>query len=271
MKENIMITIVAGLLSFYLASCDGGGGEGEAFTVFDVIVDVQEIEGHAADCPKNAYIKLSLILDENEISGHAELSGFGKLGKRAEISGIIEDDSFSLQEFEVRVLGPVCSHGKSSLSYSFIEFDGVLLSDPEDESASVIEGSAAGYLFFNRCDAVLCSGTFTGQFSGEARTPEGCLGISELVAVDKYRDCPAVAISNLCDGDSWFCGLPAPPPLVADGYIDNSCDALDCHSVVNCESSPDLTNLQIGPGLSGNVLLPDGGMGEPIYGCTSFD
>jgi hypothetical protein len=175
MRKLIAFVLIASISFLCLFSCDGGDGNSEGeFTVFDRIVNIHEIEGLVAECPENVFLKLSLILDENEISGYAQLFGFDKLGQRVEISGILEDDFFSLEEFEVVVLGPRGHHGRSSLRLSFSEFEGVLLSNVEDESVSGMEGNVAGDdIFYNLGDAVFCSGKFSGEFRGEAKIPEG--------------------------------------------------------------------------------------------------
>ena len=166
MRKYIAFFLIGSMTFLLLFSCDGGGGTGEGkFTVYDVNLIIQEIGGeYNVECPENVFLRLAFITEESEISGYARLFGFGKLGKRVEISGVLEGDSFSLDDFEVS--GP-------GLRLSVSQFEGVLLGNFENESASEIEGIAAGDLIFFRGDYVSCYGPFTGEFSGEAKFPEG--------------------------------------------------------------------------------------------------
>ena len=278
MKKYITIMLIVSLSFLYLVSCGGGDDKGEEeLTVFDVRIDIQELlnpqNPFLTNCPEIANLKLSLLINGNNISGFAELFKFGNIGDPRDVSGLIEDSSFSLEPFSINVYSDPPSEVipfVGELALKFDVFEGAIIADEQEMSRLKIEGIVSGNILFGETDAISCSAEFTGEFSGEARIPEGCLSITEYIAVDEYWDCPAESVSSLCDGDGWICGLPVPPPLVADGYITNRCEAIGCHTIINCESAPDITNLQSTPGLSGNVLLQDGSIGEPIYGCMSF-
>ncbi len=265
MRKYVAFILIASISILYLVSCGGGDGNDEVFTIFDIIVEIEEFEGVVVECPDNVFMRLSLILDESEMSGNAQLFGFDKLGKRVEISGVLEDDFFSLEEFEVQVsIGS--GRGRSSLSMSFNEFEGLLSSNVVDESVSAIEGNVAAHdLFYHRGDRALCSGNFSGEFSGKVKIPKGCISTVELSELSKYKNCPAESISNLCNNNELFCSIaPSEPdsmiPLIV---LDNSCDSADCSTVVDCETSPDITNLNITWEITGNVLVPEG-EGQPV-------
>lgn len=283
MRKFIASIVIVGISILLLVSCGGGdgnaNGEGE-LTAYDVIIVLQEqsnFEG-PGDCPNIANLKLSLLINEDNISGFAELIEFGIIGSPRDVSGSIHDSSFSLNPFSISISeyvpeepppGVIVRPGY--LTLNLVSFEGTFLDGDIEMPSHVITGIVSGDVSFSAAGGPDCIGAqFTGEFEGEARTPTGCLSISEYTSVSEYWACPAVAISSLCDGDGWFCGLPAPPPLAGDGYITNLCEAVDCHTIVNCELAPDITNLENGPGLIGNVILQDGSIGEPIYGCSSF-
>jgi hypothetical protein len=271
MRKLITLILLASISILFLVSCDGGHGNGdEDFTVFDVLIDIETGEGHVFECPDSADLKLSLLIKENKISGFAELIAEGQIGDAEAIKGLVESGEFSLEPFVIEVIFGGGIFGPHVTKYDFQDFKGVFIDESADGIVNGLEGNASGRVFVIDGDAIYCDAEFTGEFEGEIRTPTGCLSISEYTSVSEYWACPAVAISSLCDGDGWFCGLPAPPPLAGDGYITNLCEAVDCHTIVNCELAPDITNLEDGPGLSGNVILQDGSIGEPIYGCSSF-
>jgi hypothetical protein len=271
MRKYIAFVLMVSLPILFLASCDGGGGTGEEFTVFDVVVDIQEIvDEQNVECPKHVFLKMSLIQNESDISGYAQLYGFGKLGQRVEISGIMEDDSFRLDEFQIEVLGPSGHPERSALRLSFSQFEGVLISSDEDESVSGMEGNVTGVINQN-LGVNFCDGTFTGVFGGEVKTPVGCISKIELSKLSNLWNCPANSISNLCDKNMLVCDitssepdLPLPPPAI----LDNTCSFTDCSTLVDCHAAPDITNLQINGDVTGNVLLPEG-EGQPV--SCSFD
>jgi len=263
MRTLIVIFIV--VLFAYLVSCDGSDGNGnQELTVFDVTISVLEVEsqiGAPTDCPESADLKLSLIINGNSISGFAELIGFGKVGDASAVSGEIINNEFTLEPFRVSVTGdlpPDPSFPASGILFDFQQFQGVFIE--ESEASDKIEGVVSGKVFENIFDAVICDANFSGEFSGEEKIPIGCVSAAEIT-LDENRDCPAEAISNLCDGVSYLCSIPESNPPPGLFLIDNSWEAIDCVTIGN--PSPFITNLELnifGSIIGGNFITT----GEPL-------
>jgi hypothetical protein len=270
MTKYIAFVLITSLSFFCLVSCGGGDGNGgDKFTVFDVTITVLGVEsqiGAPTDCPENANLKLSLTINEKSISGFAELIGFGKVGDASAVSGEIINNEFILNPFVVGVLSdvpPDAFFPASSISFDFQEFQGLYMDEDDDGLLDIMEGEVSGTVFENTGDVVICfDAEFTGEFSGEAKKPRGCVSKAELTLVEN-RDCPAEAISNLCDGVSYLCEIPESMPP-GDFPINNSCVAIGCFTI-DCPISPEITNLQLGinGGINGNFVTSEG-IGEPI-------
>lgn len=269
MNKNILIALSASFIFLCLISCDGGNGDNEEkLTVYDVIIRVNDVQGITSDCPETADLKLSLALNGSDISGFAELIGLGKTGDQRAIMGLVEDHEFSIQPFNVSVISdlpPDADFPASSISFGFAQFLGELIDNDENNIFERIEGNVSGDIFQNTGDVIICDAEFTGEFAGEAKSPEGCLSNAELT-LDENRACPAESISRMCDNVSRLCPIPVPSPAPfptpppGDFRIDNTCEASGCLTVTSCSFAPILTNLVIGPngGISGNLFSPDG-------------
>lgn len=270
MRKYIAFVLIVSLPILFLASCDGGAGNGQGnLNVYDVLTNIEIVGGLDTDCPENANLKLSLQIKGNEISGTAQLFGFDNVGEAVEILGVKEDNVFTLQTFKVIAFGESAEFGggivTDSLQFTFNHFQGLLIDSVDDETGSRIEGDVSGNVWKNLLDAVVCDAEFTGEFTGEAKSPEGCLSNAELT-LDENRACPAESISRMCDNVIRFCPIPVPSPAPiptpppGDFIIDNTCEAGGCFTVTNCNLAPILTNLVIGPngGISGNLFSPDG-------------
>lgn len=269
MNKNILIMLSASFIFFCLISCDGGNGEKEEkFTVYDVEIRVNDVQGITSDCPETAYLKLSLALNGSDISGFAELFGFGKIGEAQSVNGEVVDDIFSIEPFGLGVTikaPPDSPFPGSSLTLDFLDFNGVFINIVENGSMSGMEGTVSGEIFENTGDVVVCDGEFTGEFTGEAKSPEGCLSYVEFV-LDENRACPAEAISDMCDNFYRLCPVPVPSPAPfptpppGDFLINNSCKASGCFTVTGCSTAPILTNLEINAdgNISGNIFSPEG-------------
>ena len=270
MRKPKLIPILIIWPLLIIVSCNGGGGNGEGeFNVYDVTINIETVEGLDTDCPENANLKLSLQIKGNEISGTAQLFGFANIGEAVEILGVKEDNVFTLQTFKVIAFGESAEFGggivTDSLQFTFNHFQGLLIDSVDDETGSRIEGDVSGNVWKNLLDAVVCNAEFTGEFAGEAKSPEGCLSNAELT-LDENRACPAESISRMCDNVSRLCPIPVPSPAPfptpppGDFRIDNTCEASGCLTVTSCSFAPILTNLVIGPngGISGNIFSPDG-------------
>jgi hypothetical protein len=269
-KMVFFVLLFVGFGLFNIGGCGGDGNGERELTVFDVTIRVLEVESQngPADCPENANLKLSLLINGNNISGFAELIEFGNIGDSTPISGIIEGNKFSLDFFAVGVQGcevpffspepePICY-----LTFGFNTFEGIILDNDSDGDFDRMEGILAGSIFSLIEIQILCDSEFTGEFAGEEKIPSGCVSKAELT-LDENRDCPAEAISNLCDGVSYLCEIPESMPP-GDFPINNSCVAISCFTI-DCPISPEITNLQLGinGGINGNFVTSEG-IGEPI-------
>lgn len=252
-----------------IVSCGGGNGRNiDGLTVYDVWLQITNVEGATSDCPETAYLKLTLKVNENDISGFAELFGFGMIGNAQPVNGQLADDVFSIDPFGLGVIieaPPDAFFPGSSFSFDFAEFRGVIVGADENGLISGMEGTVSGEIFKNTGDVVVCNGEFMGEFTGEAKSPEGCLSRTEL-GLEENRACPAEAISRMCDNASQLCPIPVPSPAPiptpppGDFRIDNTCEASGCFTLTNCSFAPMLTNLVIDPngGVSGNISSPEG-------------
>lgn len=260
MRRLLIFGLLAGLFSINLISCDGGGGEGgkgeKEFTVFDVVINIDGVEVGVTDCPDSANLKLSLIISGNNISGLAELVGLGKIGDAKAISGLIEDNNFTLEQFGVAVISdvpPDAEFPASSISFNFQEFQGVFMDENEDGLVDRMEGKVSGKVFENQGDLVVCdSEEFAGEFSGEARSPKGCVSPVEAPTLE----CPAEGFVNQCDAYSfYFCFGWCEPYDDGQICIDpifyaSNCGVIDCLTVrcpigiVNLEQLEDFRSFQ---------------------------
>jgi hypothetical protein len=259
MRKSILILLLACLPFLYLASCGGGDGNGgEEFTVFDVTIRVLEVEsriGSPTDCPERANLKLSLLINGNNISGFAELIGFGKVGDASAISGQIVDNEFTLEPFRVAVTGdlpPDPFFPASGILFDFQQFQGVFVE--ESEVIDNIEGENSGTVFENSLDAVICDANFSGEFSGISRSPDGCFSPVEAPTLE----CPAEGFINMCDAFADFFCFGWCEPLddgvicVDFGFLASECEIIDCLTVscpgiglVNFEGLEDYGSFQV--------------------------
>lgn len=262
MASRTLIVIIAVCSFVYLVSCGGGDGNGgEEFTIFDVAISILEVEPENAvpnDCPETANLKLSLYTKGNTISGFAELIGFGKVGESSAVSGEMTNNEFTLKPFGVSVASnapPEAFFPASSITLDFQQFQGVFME--ESDGRTKIEGEISGRVFENTGDVVICDSNFIGEFSGKEKMPSGCVSAAELT-LDKSRDCPAEAISNLCNGVYYVCDIPESNPPPGLFQLGNQYEATDCITLGNF-----ITNLELG--ISGGIV---GGnfiaTGEPL-------
>jgi len=235
MRKAILILFLAGLSFLYLISCDGGDGKSEEeFTVFDVTISVLEVEFQigSTDCPDTADLKLSLFINGNEISGFAELLGLGKIGDARAISGLIEENEFTLEPFRVSVSGdvpPDAFFPASSILFDFQQFQGVFID--EDGVLDRMEGEVSGTVFENTGDVVICfDAEFTGEFSGIARSPKGCVSRLEIPTLE----CPAEGFVNQCNQyDFYFCSGFCEPFNGGTICFDFEFNASEC-GIIDC-------------------------------------
>ena len=129
----------------------------------------------------------------------------------------------------------------------------------ESDGSNNIEGEISGRVFENTGDVVICDSEFSGEFSGKEKMPSVCVSAAEIT-LDESRECPAEAISNLCDSVSYFCEIPNSMPP-GDFLIDNSWEAIDCFTIGN--PSPLITNLELNifGSISGGNFI---NTGEPL-------
>jgi len=281
MGKSIFILCLISFSFFYLVSCDGSNGNDEKeIKVFDVtirVLDVEPIDCSPSNCPESANLKLSLLINENDISGFAELIEFGNIGNATEIFGLLNVSNFSFEQYTVNVnTDPFCSPENPDLCFfgsfilNFDLFQGSFKNDDQEISNLQIEGIASGNITYGETDAIVCHAEFTAEFSGKEKMPIGCVSTAELT-LDESRECPAEAISDLCDDNSQICPVPVPSPAPfptpppGDFIIDNHCEASGCFTVVDCNFAPDITNLQIDINgiITGNILTSEG-IGLPI-------
>jgi hypothetical protein len=270
-RKGLLILFLASLPFLYLASCGGGDGNGgEEFTVFDVTIRVLEVESQngPTDCPESANLKLSLLTNGNNISGFAELLGLGKIGDARAISGLIEDNEFILEQFSVAVIGdvpPDAFFPASSISFNFVEFLGVLMDDDEDGVVKRMEGEVSGKVFRNQGDLITCDQKeFTGEFSGIARSPEGCVSRAEA----QTQECPAEGFVNQCEQyANYACGGCEPingETICVDLFFNVSeCEVVDCltvmcRTIINLEGLEDFGRFEI---MIGDSVFPCFGSG----------
>ena len=152
----------------------------------------------------------------------------------------------------------------SSISFNFVEFQGLLTDDDEDGVVNRMEGEVSGKVFRNQGDLITCDRKeFTGEFSGEARSPEGCVSKRELPTFECLTegliilcsDSPEYYGGYFCPGDcDEITGLCWDYALYPSG-----CEVIDCVSLSSCDGIPDITNLQVdGLGrVCGNLGTPD--------------
>jgi hypothetical protein len=278
MRKKILTLLLACLSFVCIYSCGGNDNNGngrEKFTVFDVaitVLDVEPKDGEPAYCPEFADLKLSLNINENSITGFAELIEFGNIGNAIEIFGLLNGSNFSIEPYTVNVnTDPFCSPENPDLCFfgsfilNFDLFEGSIINDNPEISSLQIVGIASGTVTYGETDAIICHAEFTAEYSGKEKMPRGCVSAAELT-LDGSRECPAEAISNLCDGYSWLCPVPSPAPFPTpppgDFVLDNQCEASGCFTV---DCSLDITNLQIDINghITGNILTPEG-IGLPI-------
>lgn len=275
MKKYIALVLIASLSFTYLVSCGGGDGNGDGqqeFTIFDVTIRVLEVESlspdSVIDCPESANLKLSLSISGNNITGFAELLEFGKIGDAQTISGLIQDNEFTLDPFGVGVISdlpPDADFPASSISFDFQEFQGVLMHDEVDEFVDRMEGQVSGKVFRNQGDLITCDQKeFTGEFSGIARSPEGCVSRAEA----QTQECPAEGFVNQCEQyANYACGGCEPingETICVDLFFNVSeCEVVDCltvmcRTIINLEGLEDFGRFEI---MIGDSVFPCFGSG----------
>jgi len=130
-------------------------------------------------------------------------------------------------------LGDLVSESPSfpccALILDISNLEGILVDEDVDGAIEGMEGMVSGEVRFGSGDLLTCDGEFTGEFTGEAKIPSGCVSKAELT-LDENRDCPAEAILNLCDGVSYLCEIPESTPP-GDFPIGNSCVAFGCFTI----------------------------------------
>lgn len=242
MNKSTIFVLLAVLFSINLISCDGGGGGGkgeEQFTVFDVVINIDGVEGDFTDCPDSANLKLSTQVNENNISGFAELIAFGNTGEPVDISGPVQDSNFSLDPFSVGVSGgltPTEIPRAIYLNLNIAQFDGAFSNYDVEMSRNKIEGIISGDINYSLTGGPDCIASFTGEFSGGARSPQGCVSPVEAPTLE----CPAEGFVNQCEQyDFYFCyGWCDPPDPCVDFFVITSeCEVVDCLNV-SCPLGP---------------------------------
>lgn len=264
MKKYIALVLIASLSFTYLVSCGGGNGNGDGqqeFRIFDVTIRVLEVESlspdSVIDCPESANLKLSLSISGNNITGFAELLEFGKIGDAQTISGLIQDNEFTLDPFGVGVISdlpPDADFPASSISFDFQEFQGVFMHDEVDEFVDRMEGQVSGKVFRNQGDLITCDREeFTGEFTGISRSPEGRVSPVEAPTLE----CSAEGFVNQCDAYAEYFCFGWCEPLddgiicVDPGFNASQCEVIDCLTVscpgigpVNLEGLDDFGSFQ---------------------------
>ena len=257
-KLTILLFSIIIIAFMIIGGCGGGNGNGDKeFTIFDVTIRILEVESQIGDtdCPESANLKLSLLINGNNISGFAELIGFGNVGDASAISGLIENNEFALEPFSIVVTSdvpPDAFFPASSISFDFQQFQGVIID--EDGVLDRMEGEVSGTVFENTGDVIICfDAEFTGEFSGISRSPQGCVSTLEAPTLE----CPAEGFVNQCN--QWYScyGISEPIngdpiPVDAPPFPASECNVFDCLTVgcpvgtVNLEGLDDYGGFQTG-------------------------
>ena len=236
MRKSILILLLACLSFLYLASCDSGDGNGEGeFTVFDVFIN-PDLSGCNLNVtphvPRNE-LKLSLLVRGKNISGTGELLAFGNIGEAEKLNGQTENNNFFLNPFEASVASDPPTNESTepdSITFSFDDFVGEFVYDDMDGLIHGIEGIfSASLTVVEEGESTFCE-EITGEISGIARKPEGCVSRREIPTLE----CPAEGFVNQCNqNDFYFCfGFCEPfnggTICVDFGFNASECRIIDC-------------------------------------------